>query len=137
MMSNDKSFFFQNHILLLLLLLSFFSLFSNSFVVEEAATTNFLCVSAVFLFMTMLRRPSSSHATGLSAAAVIGLCLFLAGVLRMSNVYFRCREEQAEYCPQTDFHKPIGTLPKDGDPAYKVIINANIYRLSLKISLFF
>ena len=105
--------------MVLLLCLSFAGLFSNSFVVEEAAVTHFLASTAVLLFLLTLRRRASSADPGL-AATVLFLCLALLGVLRVASVYFRCREEQSGYCAPTDFHKPIGTLPRDGDEAYEV-----------------
>lgn len=44
------------------------------------------------------------------------LCL---GLLRLSSLYVRCREEQGPACPQTDFHKPLSTLPTEVGQSYR------------------
>ena len=94
----------------------FLGLFSNSFVLEEASLLNFFVMTNVFLFICHLRTSPNAK-----PGFVIFFVLILAGLVRLSNVYFRCREEQSGYCMATDFHKPIGTLPKD--PSYKTYKN--------------
>lgn len=51
---------------------------------------------------------NSQNTTTVIIAVVLAM-----GVLRLSSMYFRCREEQSGYCNPTELHKPIGTLSKD------------------------
>ncbi len=110
--------------------------FSNSFVVEEAAVLNFCCVSFLLGYLWLLRRPAepddetASSSTSSSfrrqtplsiklrtspspsrSARMAFVVLSLCGLVRLSNVYFRCREEQSPHCLPTEHHKPLGTLP--------------------------
>ena len=41
------------------------------------------------------------------------------GITHLANVYFRCREEQQNYCTPSDFHKPLANLPADTSLTYK------------------
>ena len=113
---------FKTFILLISVAGCFLGLFSNSFVVEEASLLNFFAVTNVFLFIYHLRtaNPNNGADATKPVSVVIFCVLIIAGLIRLGNVYFRCREEQSAYCPATDFHKPIGTLPKDpGNKTYK------------------
>ncbi len=109
--------------------LLWFSLFANSYVVEEAAVANFCTVSFGILMLLELRRKSPSGAVskvvknkkgpGIGHLKFILAMLLFMGLVRLSNVFFRCREEQSSYCTFTDFHKPLATLPKE-DEKYQV-----------------
>jgi len=86
--------------------------FSNSFVVLGAQTMNFLAVSLALSYLLRFR-----HHT---AARIPCVAVLLAiGILRLSSIYVRCREEQGPACPQTLFHKPLSTLPSQAGQAYK------------------
>ena len=122
---------FRSLILSISVLGCFFGLFSNSFVVEEATLLNFFAVSHMFLFVTQLRT-NCEDAKKTSGFLFVSV-LVLAGLVRLSNVYFRCREEQSAYCLATDFHKPIGTLPKD--PGLKTYKNWRFFSTILSVFL--
>ena len=95
---------------LLVILISSAVLFSNSFVVEESTVLNFCVVTLLFTYVWDLR---SNNPAAKETRVPIAITLLVVGIIRLSNVYFRCREEQASYCYPSDFHKPIATLPKD------------------------
>ena len=86
-----------------------FGLLSNSFVVEEAQIHTF-AVTTLLLAHCVLT-------AGGRRKSVLAVTLLAMGLVRVSSVYFRCREEQN--CLQTDFHKPIGNLAQDVSHAYK------------------
>ena len=79
--------------------------FSNSFVVQQAAVLNFLLVSVLLMFVYKHRGSSSALCLGLLSVACCGL-------LQLSMMYVRCREEQGQACVSTQFHKPLSTLPQ-------------------------
>jgi phosphatidylinositol glycan class O len=94
---------------ILVVFVVFAALFSNSFVVEEATLLNFCLTTLLVTYVWELR-----HRTPvISSKPTIVAVMLLVGFIRASNAYFRCREEQSSYCLATDFHKPIGTLPRD------------------------
>ncbi len=94
--------------------------FSNSFVVEEASVLNFLAVSFLVSYLWLLRRPQGggggdsqaphhrlrtlSSGPSRSGRLLFGI-IVACGVVRLSSIYFRCREEQAPYCVPTEFHR--------------------------------
>ena len=86
--------------------------FSNSFVVLGAQTCNFLFASLVLSYLVKYRHDASRKIPCLAILATLG-------VLRLSSIYVRCREEQGTDCPQTDYHKPLSTLPLQSDQSYK------------------
>ena len=78
-------------------------LFSNSYVVEESHVYSFSALSLVILHLcknNLIFQSKRSFFLGM---------LFL-GLIRLTTIYFRCREEQQAYCHLTDFHKPLHTL---------------------------
>ena len=95
------------------LFLSFLLLaFSNSFVVLGAQALNFLAVSLALSYLIKFRHQDIKKVPCIAVLLAVGL-------LRLSSIYVRCREEQGPDCPQTDFHKPLSTLPSQAGQAYK------------------
>ena len=78
--------------------------FSNSFVVLQAQTLAFLQVTVLVLQLYRHRHNPRAGAASLAAAVCCGL-------VTVSRVYVRCREEQGPACPPSDHHKPLATLP--------------------------
>ncbi len=132
----------------LLPLLIFATSFSNSFVVQESHILSFFAVSAILFQLCSLRRPTNVTNTkdnpvqqklSLNVklrispnpsknSRLIVAVLILCGLVRLSNVYFRCREEQAPHCEQTEHHKPLGTLPRHPDySAYRYYRGASTF----------
>lgn len=79
------------------------ALFSNSYVVEEAQVNSYVVMT---LFLAHMLRNNFMFKSSRNMA----MSTFILAVLACVKVYFRCREEQHDYCPATDFYKPIGTL---------------------------
>jgi len=128
--SNDqtKSHYGQGLMVLLISLCLFCSTFTNSFVVEEGTVLNFLAVSGALLlvFARRSRKESSEGNIWPKGSSTLGwsvplMALLLVGLLRLSNVYFRCREEQEGYCTANEHYKPMSTLP--GDLSYSTYKN--------------
>ena len=86
------------------------ALFSNSYVVDEASVLNFSLISIMISWLWYFRKVSDKS---YDLHVPLVLTLVFIGLLRLANVYFRCREEQMGYCLPTEFHKTISTLPKD------------------------
>jgi len=86
--------------------------FSNSFVILGAQTLNFLIVSLGMSYLIKFRHDASNRIPCIAVLATLGL-------LRLSSIYVRCREEQGLDCPQTDYHKPLSTLPLQAGQLYK------------------
>ena len=79
--------------------------FSNSFVVFQAAVLNFLLVSV--LLVTVYKHRGTRQALPWALVALLG-----CGLVQLSMMYVRCREEQGRDCVSTQFHKPLSTLPQ-------------------------
>jgi len=107
-----KSVSYESFFVSFLLISTLLVAFSNSFVVLEAQTCNFLLVSLVTSYLVKYRHDASRKVPCLAVLATLG-------VLRLSSIYVRCREEQGSDCPQTDYHKPLSTLPQQSDQSYK------------------
>ena len=86
--------------------------FSNSYVVLAPAVLAFLTTSLLASYLLRFRHHPSPLLPCLAILATMGL-------LRLSSIYVRCREEQGPLCPQTDFHKPLSTLPTETGQAYR------------------
>merc|ERR1712142_108262 len=86
--------------------------FSNSFVVLQAQALTFLAVSLALSYLVKFRHQEIRKVPCIAVLICIGL-------LRLSSIYVRCREEQGPDCPQTDFHKPLSTLPSQAGQVYK------------------
>ena len=85
--------------------------FSNSFVVVQADVLNFLIVTVLLVYVYRYRLSSQALYWGL--LSVLG-----CGLLQLSRMYVRCREEQGQTCVNTQFHKPLSTLHQS-DGTYK------------------
>ena len=86
--------------------------FSNSFVVLSAPVLNFLAASLLASYILRFRNTPNPLLPCLS----VMICL---GLLKLASIYVRCREEQGPQCAQTDFHKPLSTLPAEAGQSYK------------------
>ena len=78
-------------------------LFSNSYVVEESHIYSFSALTIILLHFcknNLIFESKTNFFLGM-----LFLCL-----IRLTTIYFRCREEQQGYCDLTDFHKPLHTL---------------------------
>lgn len=107
-----------------IVLFQVFMVSTNSYVVYEAQVVSFMILSVVMSYLLELRTsPQESESEQASRwksnsfEVIVFLVLVIMGLIKLSNIYFRCREEQLGYCFPTEFHKPIGTLPKD--PTYR------------------
>ena len=100
-----SSFTWETSLLVLIYLSTLVTNFSNSFVILQAQTLNFLIVTILMLYLYKNRRNSQGK---IPCTAII-LCI---GLVQFSMIYVRCREEQGSDCVQTDFHKPLSTLPQ-------------------------
>ena len=90
----------------------FCSVFTNSYVVEEASVYSF-CVLTSFISYF------ASSKYGEKKGVLILSIMMASGVISLTNVFFRCREEQQNYCTKTDYHKPLANLPIDTSRTYK------------------
>ena len=90
----------------------FVSAFTNSYVVEEAAVYNFCVLTSLSSILFGVKNKEKKSV--LTIAILITM-----GITRLANVYFRCREEQQNYCTPSDFHKPLANLPADTSLTYK------------------
>ena len=86
--------------------------FSNSFVVLSAPVLSFLAASLLASYILRFRNTPNPLLPCLSVLACLGL-------LKLASIYVRCREEQGPECTQTDFHKPLSTLPAEAGQSYK------------------
>ena len=94
-----------------LCIILFCSVFTNSYVVEEASVTNFCVLTSLISLLFSVR-------SGEKKGVLILAILISMGSTITTNVYFRCREEQQNYCTSTDFHKPLANLPADTSKTY-------------------
>ena len=92
--------------------LLFYAVFSNSYVVEEASVHTFCLITAITSYVVK----NQKHVEG--KKAVFAAVLLVMGIVRMTHVLFRCREEQ-HWCVATDYHKPLGNLSTDVSKQYK------------------
>jgi len=76
------------------------TVFSNSFVVKESSVLCF-CFVSLLLFFSLQTRKSRFLSC---------LILLAVGLVRLSCLYIRCREEDGPDCVLTHFHKPLSTL---------------------------
>ena len=97
------------------------------FILEHCSVVHFCAATAVAAaaWGQLSGRARGAGGRGTSKTAVF-VFLSTLGVLRASNVYFRCREEQSDggggdrCAPPSLFHLPIGNLPNSADyAAYK------------------
>jgi len=108
-----KAFNYESLLTSSLFLATLLVAFSNSFVILKAQTLNFLLISLVISYLVKFR-----HLDSVRKIPCLAILMTL-GVLRLSSIYVRCREEQGSECPQTDFHKPLSTLPLSAGQIYK------------------
>ncbi|XP_059089555.1 GPI ethanolamine phosphate transferase 3-like [Tigriopus californicus] len=95
-----------------------FMVSTNSFVVYEAEVMSFMILSSVIFYLLELKAPTpeteaNPKIRSNSREVIFFLVLVIMGLVKLCTIYFRCREEQLGFCFPTEFHKPIGTLPKD------------------------
>ena len=86
--------------------------FSNSFVVEEASVYHFCVITSLSSFLLLTRCRGKK-------VVMFAVVLIAMGIIRLTNIYFRCREEQQSWCVQTDYHKPLANLPISVSKLYK------------------
>lgn len=86
-----------------LFLLISISVVSNSFVIHESSVLSYCLVTLLVLH------------TCLNSTPPIGklMVILSIGLIRLSCVYIRCREEHGPDCPLTQFHKPLSTLDNE------------------------
>lgn len=90
----------------------FYSVFTNSYVVEEAAVYSFCVSTSLISFIFNIKG-------GEKKGTLIIAILITTGITSLTNVYFRCREEQQNYCTPSDYHKPLANLPNETSVTYK------------------
>ena len=99
------------------------ALYSNSYVVEEAQVLYFATTSLMILHLLRSQLPFKNFKSSFC-------CLLFLGLLRLTNIYFRCREEQQAYCINTDLHKSLGKL-------YAIFTAKNLFKISLLLFRYF
>ena len=90
----------------------FCSVFTNSYVVEEASVYSFCVLTSLISYF-------ASSKCSEKRGVFISTIMIAIGVISLTSVFFRCREEQQNYCIQTDYHKPLANLPIDTSRTYK------------------
>ena len=106
---------YEYQILAILLLIPF----SNSFVINENISLRFVLVTLLY-FQSFYTKSSTP--------------ILLALLVRISSVFFVCREEIASYCSPTIFSTPLGKLTAYNYSNYLAFILFNFFLL---FSLFF